>query len=67
MWFTDAYIKNWCGKILVWFTETYIKNWCGKILVWFNLLKHILKYFRLINFQDIYFKEFKEKRSEYIS
>jgi hypothetical protein len=25
------------------------------------------KYFRQINFQDIYFREFKEKRSEYIA
>ena len=31
-----------------------------------GLLKHILKIFGQINFQDIYFREFKEKRSAYI-
>jgi hypothetical protein len=28
---------------------------------------YIKKYFRQIDFQDIYFREFKEKRSKYIS
>jgi hypothetical protein len=28
---------------------------------------HVLKYFRQINFQDIFFREFKEKMSEYIA
>jgi hypothetical protein len=32
-----------------------------------GLLKHILKIFGQINFQDIYFREFKEKRSAYIA
>ena len=24
LWFTDAYIKNWCWKILIRFTEAYV-------------------------------------------
>jgi hypothetical protein len=49
MWFTGAYIKNRCWKILIWFNEAYI-----------YISKY--RYVRQINFQDIYFREFKEKR-----
>jgi hypothetical protein len=50
-----------CG-LLVHILKTAVERFlCG-------LLQHILKkYFRQIDFQDIYFREFKEKRSKYIS
>jgi hypothetical protein len=52
--------RSLCG-LLVHILKTAVENFlCG-------LLQHILKkYFRQIDFQDIYFREFKEKRSKYI-
>ena len=58
--------SNWSCKIIMWFTGAYIKNWCWKIFMWLTAA-YIKKYFRQIDFQDIYFREFKEKRSKYIS
>jgi len=57
--------SNWRCKIPMWFTGAYIKNGCWKILIWFNeayIYISKYRYVRQINFQDIYFREFKEKR-----